>query len=217
MTNGSSLVIVGAGGHGRAVLDVARSADVEVVAFIDERHAGQRIHGIRVYSNPLEVQWTENRKYLVAIGDNWRRERVVERTLLELPNAKQAVLVHGTAYVAPDAVIEPGCVIMAHVFVGPGCKIERGCILNTGSQIDHDGHMLAFSSLGPKACLGGNIKLGRRSIVAIGATVKHGIKIGNDSLLAAQGYLHRSIPDSVIYMGIPAKLHGKRNCDDRYL
>lgn len=217
MTSPSSLVIIGAGGHGRAVLDVAHSADVQVVAFVDAQLAGQQILGVDVLADVSDIAWSQNTKYFVAIGDNSIREKVVEKTRFELPDAVEATLVHGTAYVSPFSVIEPGCVVMSQAFVGPNCQIEKGCILNTGSQIDHDGHMHAFSSLGPKACLGGTVKLGRRSVVAIGATVKHGLNIGDDSLLAAQAYLHETMPDRVIYKGIPAKYSGMREVGDAYL
>lgn len=217
MSSPSSLVIIGAGGHGRAVFDVAHSAGIQVEAFVDGQLAGQKVFGVNVVAEVSNIAWLQNTKYFVAIGDNSLREKVVEKTRFELPNAIEATLVHETAYVSPFSVVEPGCVIMAKAFVGPNCQIEAGCILNTGSQIDHDGHMQAFSSLGPNACLGGTVKLGRRSIVAIGATVRHGLRIGNDSLLAAQAYLHQNMPDRVIYKGIPAKYRGMREIGDIYL
>ena len=77
--------------------------------------------------------------------------------------------------------------------------------------------MGAYSSLGPKACLGGTVKLGVRTIVGIGATVKHGLEIGDDSILAAHAYLHQSMPSGSIYLGVPAAFYKNRIANEKYL
>lgn len=211
------ILVIGAGGHGRAVLDVARSSGVPVIAFVDAALAGRQMLGVDVVASPADIALPEGCAFFVAIGDNALRQKTVEKTLSEIPGGKQAALVHATAYVSPFSSLAPGSIVMGNAFVGPNCAIGEGCILNTGSQIDHDGEMRPFSSLGPKACLGGTVRLGLRSIVGIGATVKHGVQIGDDSLLAAQSYLHESMPDKAVYRGIPAKQCGNREAGDKYL
>ncbi len=199
MDEAIALVIIGAGGHGRAVLDVAVSANRKVLAFIDEGFgwAGHVRRSNYPHADNMDLQ--SDFAFFVAIGDNSLRQKIVQKTQSEMPNVKQATLIHKTAYVSPYASLSPGCVVMGQAFIGPNCRIDEGYILNTASHIDHDGTMQEFSSLGPKACLGGTVKLGRRSIIAIGATVKHGLEIGDDSLLGAHSYLHQSMPDHSIY------------------
>lgn len=217
MTNAPPILIIGAGGHGRSVLDVASSSGVDVLAFVDEQNAGQTIMGVDVLASVADISLPPEAEYFVAIGDNYVRQKVVDKTGRELPDTSQAKLIHQSAYVSPYATVAPGSVVMGQAFVGPNCCIEEGCILNTGSQIDHDGHMRSFSSLGPRACLGGSVNLGKRSVVAIGATVKHGVVIGDDSVLGAQAYLHQSMPEQVVYMGVPARLSSTREVGDKYL
>ena len=217
MARSSPIVIIGAGGHGRAVLDVAISSGSKVLAFIDAAKAGQDMLGVPIIAQADDIPLPPDCAFFVAIGDNVLRQSIVEKTQREMPGHESAILIHDTSYVSPLASISPGCVVMANAFVGPNCDIAEGCILNTGSQIDHDGIMGAFSSLGPKSCLGGTVKIGARSIVGIGATVKHGLQIGDDSLLAANAYLHRSMPDGAVYTGAPAVFHKDRKAGDKYL
>ena len=217
MTASSSIVIIGAGGHGRAAMDVAISSGSKVLAFIDEALAGHDMLGVPIIARAKDITLPSDCAFFVAIGDNSLRQSIVEKTRREMPGHESAILIHNTSYVSPLASISPGCVVMANAFVGPNCDIAEGCILNTGSQIDHDGIMGAYSSLGPKACLGGTVKLGVRAIVGIGATVKHGLQIGDDSLLAAHAYLHQSMPNGSIYMGVPAVFHKNREANEKYL
>lgn len=213
----SSIIIFGAGGHGRAAMDVAISLGSKVLAFIDEALAGHNMLGVPIIARAEDIKFPSDCAFFVAIGDNSLRQSVVEKTRQEMPGHFAAILVHKTAYVSPLASLAPGSIVMGNAFVGPNCTIGEGCILNTGSQIDHDGKMGAYSSLGPKACLGGTVKLGVRAVVGIGATVKHGLQIGDDSILAAHAYLHQSMPSSSIYMGVPAAFYKKRRANEKYL
>lgn len=217
MTASSSIVIIGAGGHGRAAMDVAISSGSKVLAFIDEALAGHDMLGVPIIARVEDITLPSDCAFFVAIGDNSLRQSVVEKTRQEMPGYDYAILVHNTAYVSPLASLSPGSIVMGNAFVGPNCNIGEGCILNTGSQMDHDGVMGAYSSLGPKACLGGSVKLGVRAVIGIGATVKHGLQIGDDSILAAHAYLHQSMPSSSIYMGVPAVFHKNRRVNEKYL
>lgn len=232
MNRKKSLIIIGAGGHALAILDVALSQNYDVAGFVDMARAGQKIGGIGVRADISDFKSSnlkagdfkagdfkagEQYEYIVALGDNARRQSVSEKTRQELTGVVFATLRHATAYVSPLAKIEAGCVIMGNAFVGPNCRIGEGCLLNTGSQIDHDGVMANFSSLGPKACLGGTVRVGQRSAISIGATVKHGVNVGDDCILAAQAYLHNDMPAQSIFMGVPASLKRVRDIGEKYL
>ena len=163
MTASSPIVIIGAGGHGRAVLDVALSSGRKVLAFIDGAKAGQSMLGVPIIARAGGLALPHDCAFFVAVGDNSLRQSMVKKTRQELLGREAATLIHSSAYVSPSASLAPGSIVMANAFVGPNCTIGEGCILNTGSQIDHDGVMEAFASIGPKACLGGAVKVGVRA------------------------------------------------------
>ena len=48
------------------------------------------------------------------------------------------VLIHPTAYVSPDAVLSPGCIVRAKAVVSRYARLGETCIVNVGGLIDHD-------------------------------------------------------------------------------
>jgi acetyltransferase-like isoleucine patch superfamily enzyme len=77
--------------------------------------------------------------------------------------------------------------------------------------------MLDFSSLAPAAVTGGTVQIGLRSAISIGATIKHGLKIGDDSVVGANSYLNIDLPSNQIAYGTPAKSVRTRKIGDSYL
>jgi acetyltransferase-like isoleucine patch superfamily enzyme len=106
---------------------------------------------------------------------------------------------------------------MPQAVVGPNSKVGKFCLLNTHASIDHDCIMHDFSSLAPAAVTGGVVSIGRRSAVSIGAIIKHGVKIGDDSIVGAGSYLNKDLPSHQIAYGTPAIKVGERNIGEPYL
>jgi len=74
-----------------------------------------------------------------------------------------------------------------------------------------------FSSLAPGALTGGRVRIGARSAVSIGATVKHGVSIGSDSVIGASSYVHTDVPAGVVAYGSPARKVRERFQGETYL
>ena len=62
--------------------------------------------------------------------------------------------------------------IMVNSFIGANTKITDFCIINNNSSVDHDCKLNKFSSLAPVVIIGGNVQIGLRTTIGIGATVK---------------------------------------------
>jgi sugar O-acyltransferase (sialic acid O-acetyltransferase NeuD family) len=153
----------------------------------------------------------------VAIGDNWKRWRVVERLTRLAPNVPFATVIHPSARVARGVQIGQGTVIMAGASVGTGCRIGEFCILNTGSSLDHDGTLEDYVSLAPRAVTGGGVYIGRFSVLAIGATVSHDVRIGEHSVIGAGATVLDDICSGVVAYGTPARVVRDREPGDPYL
>jgi len=77
--------------------------------------------------------------------------------------------------------------------------------------------MSDFCSLAPAAVTGGNVKIGMRSAISIGAVIKHGITIGNDCVIGANSFLNKDLPHNIVAYGVPARKVRNRNIGDSYL
>ena len=211
------IVLIGAGGHAASIADAINSSGGSVIGFVDEAKKGEKVLNLDVYSNIKDLKDFQSYEYVISLGDNSLRQKVLNKSLSEYPDIKFATVIHRTAYVSEYATIEKGSVILGKSFVGPRSHIGNHCIINTGSKIDHDCFLDDFSSTGPGAVIGGNVKIGTGSIVSIGATIKHGITIGCNSLIGAMSFLNKDIKSNLIYYGIPAKEIRSRESDEAYL
>jgi acetyltransferase-like isoleucine patch superfamily enzyme len=64
---------------------------------------------------------------------------------------------------------------------------------------------LIHYSLAPVAVTGGNVKIGFRSTISMGASVKHGVSIGDDSVLGANSYLNNDLENNQVAYDVSAK------------
>lgn len=138
------LIILGSGGYGHTVADVAEQLGYNIL-FLDDSLPG---HELATFSSYIDV----NTYFIPAFGNNeFRVEWIIH---LESAGAQIATLIHPTAYVSPTASIAPGTVILPHAIVNTEVVINRGCILNLGSIVDHG----CIIEEGVHVCLGAIVK-----------------------------------------------------------
>ncbi len=226
MVNGGAImkcVIIGAGGHGRVVLDILLQAkEHEVVGFIDSNSAltGRRVDGKTVFGD-LEAlpHWQEKLSVdaaIIAIGDNGIRRDFAEKCQqigLILVNA-----VHPSANIAPSATIGSNVVIAAGALVCAHCHIGDSVILNTGCIVDHESMIGQGTHVCPGARLAGRVIVGSDAFVGIGATVIQNLKIGHHAVVGAGAVVIREVKPMATVVGVPAReVKNKPGMDDSNL
>ena len=143
------LLIIGAGGHGRVVAEVAEACGYEV-AFLDDQ-PGDGVIGKVSYIDVVKDSYDE---FVVGIGNNSKRQALQEE--LKQKGLHIATLVHPTAYTSPTAVINAGTVIEPKAIVNTNSVIGKGCIVSVGAIIDHDADIGAYAHVNAGAiCKGG--------------------------------------------------------------
>ena len=106
---------------------------------------------------------------------------------------------------------------MPGVVINTETKIGKHCIINTSSSIDHHNYFKDYSSCGPGVITGGKVTIGENSHLGIGAVVKNGIMIENNTIIGGNSYVNKNCNNSSIYFGNPLKLVKKRKESDNYL
>lgn len=217
------VLVIGAGGHARSVLDVIRSEGRYLVAgLIDSSQPkgtpalGSHVLG-REQDLPVLCREQGTALGIVAIGDNWQRRAAMERLRALVPGFVFVSSVHPAATVAGDVTIASGTVVMAGAVVVSGSRIGNGCIVNTLASLDHDGVMEDYSSLAPGAVTGGRVRLGTCAAVGLGARVVHNLRIGAHAVVGAGALVMEDIPPEVVAFGAPAQVIRARAVDDPYL
>ena len=144
------LIILGAGGYGRTVADVAtQMGQFNEIRFLDDHSTAPDILGS--CCDFVEMMDDETAFY-PAFGNNETRLSWLHR-LME-SGCNLSAIIHPTAYVSPTAKIMPGTVVMPHAVVNTSCEIKAGCIVNCGAMVDHD----CVLEEGVHVCLGAVVK-----------------------------------------------------------
>ena len=208
------LLIIGCGGHSKVVSDIAESQGYSNISYLNTFGGDDRFLGREVlHYEPLGYEDA----FFVAIGDNRVRQRVTAEFLEKNPRAKQPSLIHPTSVISKYSSIGTGVVIMPLCVINHSTEIGDGVIINTRSSVDHDSNLRDFSSIAPGVSMGGNVWIGERSAVSIGATIKHGVKIGRDVLIGANSLVLSDVEDSSVAYGLPAKNIRNRTQGEKYL
>ena len=218
-----NVVIFGASGHGSVVLDcIEKEGKYKVIGFIDSfKKKGTEVNGYTVlgseYDLPLIIDKYQIYGGIVAIGDNWTRNLVVDRILKIIPGFTFVSAIHPNVEIGKDVQIGKGSVITPGVVVNANSIIGNHCILNTNSSLGHDGFMNNFSSLAPNVCVGGNFILGTGSAICLGTNIIENITVGEYSVVGAGSLLVGNVSDCMVVYGAPAKIVRKRIPSEPYL
>lgn len=148
------LIILGAGGYGRTVADVAaQTGQFDEISFLDDNSAAPDVAGRCAEFARFRDGQTA---FYPAFGNNEGRLAWLRR--LREAGCAIPTIIHPTAYVSPTAQVEPGTVILPHAVVNTNCVVKSGCIVNCGAIVDHG----CVLEEGVHVCLGAIVKAENR-------------------------------------------------------
>lgn len=201
----NKLLIIGASGHGKVIVDIALKMNKwQVVAFLDDDENIKSTMNIDVIGKSSDTfKYIQDYDIFVGIGNNSTRERIQEN--LEKLGASIPVLIHPDAIVGEQVEIGAGTVIMAGVIINCCTKIGKGCIVNTGATIDHDNIIEDYVHISPGVNLAGAVRVGKGTWIGIGSVVSNNVKITNDCRIGAGAVVVKDINEVGTYIGVPVK------------
>lgn len=199
------IVVLGAGGHAKVVIDLLRETNWRVVALTDADDTARTVMGVPVVGTDtkLEDLWRNDiRAAFVALGSNALRERIGDRLLqrgFALPSA-----VSTRAAVSASAQIGRGVAVMAGAAINAEAVIGDFAIVNTQAGVDHDCVIGRGAHIGPGSALAGCVRVGARSFLGVGCNVIPEKTVGSDVMVGAGSLVIRDLPDGCLAFGAPA-------------
>ncbi|MEE4016081.1 NeuD/PglB/VioB family sugar acetyltransferase [Roseibium sp. FZY0029] len=177
------LVIYGAGGNAKVVIDMARLLGWSISGLVDPGMLpGSDILSCKVIAED-EIEARGFHSVFIAIGNNDIRWREYKR-LIEL-GFDSPSLIHPSAIVANSAAIGAGSAIMAGAVIQAAARIGEAVIVNTSASIDHDCELADGAFVGPGALLCGGVKLGKKAFIGAGVIITPNTEVPPRSFVKA--------------------------------
>lgn len=194
------LVVIGAGGHAKVVVDAAQAAGLSVAGVVGQASDPTQILGIPVVGDHRDV---EADSFIVAIGDNATREAAFD--VHREYGLSPVSVIHPSAVLGQGVTIGAGTLIAAGVVINVDARIGENCIINTGCTVDHDCVVGDHAHIGPGAHLCGAVHVGSRSLMGVGSSAAPGARIGDRAVVGAGACVISEVPQSQTWAGVPAR------------
>jgi len=180
----TAILVYGAGGHGKSVIDLLRSlGSYRIVGVLDDNpETVATLMGVPVLGGgeQLTALYAQGVRLAVnavgGIGNRQVRVKVFRR--LAEAGFNFPVIVHPSAVVERSAVLLPGIQVFPQSYVGSDVRAGFGTIVNTGAILSHDCQLGEFVNISPGAILAGGVEVGDGTLIGMGATINLLVKIG---------------------------------------
>ena len=209
----SPLILLGAGGHAREILDI-----LEALRGRDEARHTVSLFAERGRSSPRELGLVRARGYALveglsalaghdyvgAVGDPILRQRlarIAEDCGLRAVSAisPEASVVDGDVSRSQGLIVFPGSYVSSNVGVGRHCHLNQAC------RISHDVLIGDYVTVGPGCLITGNVQIGSSVSIGAGAVLLPGISIGDRVVVGAGAVVTRDVPSGMTVVGNPAR------------
>lgn len=215
------LVIIGGEGHGTVITSCIRDNEKyygkkewEILGFLNDFES--TIGSYKVLGKLNEVdKFIEQDCYFAwgihLIGRNPLTKKLYDE--IKIPEDRLATIIHHSAFIAEDVVLEPGTFVMANSYIGARTHLGVGTMVKANSCIGHDVVAGPLCHFAMGSITGSFTHLGICADVAIGATTLEYIQIGDYAMAGATSLVTHNIPSLEIHVGTPAKFLKKIKID----
>ena len=204
------VIIFGAGGLGKATLDIFQSNDVIVYCFLDDDEAlhNTEINEVSVMGN------TEDHGYLKFIGKKCDafvaiNDRKVRSSYFKMLNEQRKVMptnaLHRRATISSHAYLSYGIFANAGVVVSSFAKVEQGCLLHTNAVVDYEATLGKFVHVGAGSIIHAGAIVEDNVFIGAGATIAGPVTIGKGARVGAGSVVVESVAAGATVFGNPAQ------------
>lgn len=201
-----SIILIGAGGHARACIDVIEQQDqfriAGLVGMAEEMHTKHLGYSVLATDCDLPELAKTYQYLLIAVGQirspDKRTHLYKQATELgfQLPT-----IIASTAYISRHASIGAGTIVMHRAIVNAGAKVGVNCIINTRALVEHDARVEDHCHLSTGVIVNGDVSIGAGSFVGSGSIIKEGVSIGRSCVVGMGLSVRHNQADNIRYVG----------------
>jgi len=208
------VVIIGAGGFGREILDVIDACNMhgdgiyEPLGFIVDAQYG--MPGTLVNGLPIlgGFEWLEKNADKVSVtcgvGAPQQRYHLVKRA--QEINCTFFSVIHPSAILTRWVQVGEGVVITAGTILTNQIQIGNHVHINLDCTIGHDVVLRDFATMAPGVHVSGKVVLGDGCYIGTGVNILEKLHIGEWSVIGAGGTIIKNVPANTTVVGVPGSI-----------
>ncbi|MDC0831679.1 acetyltransferase [Geitlerinema sp. CS-897] len=209
------LYVLGAGGHGRVVLDTLLASGVQVTGILDPNICSKdRIFGVPILGGDEYLDSLCPKDILLVNGLGANPKTCIRKNIFNRIKSEGfsfASLCHPSATISHASRIGEGSQVMAGVVIQCEVILESNVVINTRASIDHNCLIKSHAFIAPGVTLCGSVVVLESAFIGAGAIVIPDIKIGHNTIVGAGSVVTKPVADGWIVAGNPAYQVGFNN------
>ena len=198
------LILIGAGGYAKSVLDSLDIYNYNFVGFIDDYKEGTHLGYPIITNDILNLKDPSDFYYFISIGDNEKRKYWYN--ILKYNNLSVINIVDSSAIVSKNTTIGEGCFIGKMAIINSGVSIGNNCIVNTKALVEHGCHIGNNVNISTNSVLNGDVKIEHDVFVGSCSVINGQLKIGSGSIIGSGSVVIKDVQLNTTVVGVPAKI-----------
>lgn len=203
------LTIIGAGGMGRTMYDMARESvgygiEYDIQGFLDDNIAAlDNFENYPPIIAPIQSYLpNENEIFICSIGGAARKkciEEIISR------GGQFLTMIHSTARIGTNVQIGEGSIVGAFTTIGADAKVGKYNLIQSYTVIGHDSVIGDWNRIDTHVTLVGGTIVQNEADIHTSAMISHNVTIENNARVAACSFVIRRVKEGTTVLGNPAK------------
>jgi sugar O-acyltransferase (sialic acid O-acetyltransferase NeuD family) len=204
------LIIIGAGGYGREIYDLAKSCKGYGFKFLIKGFLDTNLEAIgnrTGYPNILDTvenyNIEEDDVFVIAIANVASKKSCAD--IIKAKGGQFYTLIHQSAVVAQNSSIGDGCVLGREVIISNDCSVGNHCTFNSRAMVGHDSKLGQFCNLNAGAFIGGECVIEDGVTIHTYGIVTPRLSIAQNAVIGAGSVVVKSVAQGKTVFGSPAR------------
>jgi sugar O-acyltransferase (sialic acid O-acetyltransferase NeuD family) len=206
----NDIILVGGGGHCKAVIDVLEQEDkYKIIGILDPDFKNLKtVLNYPVLGDDSEIDQLSKKikHFFITVGQAKSASLRIKiyKKIIE-NNAVCPKIISPLSYVSKHSKIGEGTIIMHGAKINANANIGNNCIINTNAIIEHDASVGNHCHISTGAIINGFVKVGDEVFIGSSAVIADRVSILNRTVFGAGSVVVKSNLSAAIYVGNPVK------------
>lgn len=207
----NDVIILGAGGHSKVLIDVLRLNRFDVFGIADPNLKSSKYCNVPIIGDDSEILKLSVERVILVNGIGSVKTTALRASAYQFFKKcgySFLNIIHPSAIISNHVTMGEGVQVMAGAVIQPGCTIGNNTLVNTSASIDNDSLIGDHVHIAPGVTLSGGVEIGNNVHVGAGSVIIQGVKIGDNVTIGAGSVVLNDIVPGKTVFGVPAKAKG---------